>query len=91
VFPSVYRFLPLLIRGRDEAARRPSHDEVALWRGPIDPDTTLRFVQAGQRFRADCTGQLGSVDARRAFEHWHRRVIAEELLDVISVSGDEAP
>jgi hypothetical protein len=42
-----------------------------------------------KRRHLDWTDQLVGVDERRQFEEWHRQVIADELLDVVTVSGDE--
>jgi hypothetical protein len=70
------------------AARAPKRNQQEIIRGPVDWSTTQELVQAGKHVDVDWTGQLATPDGRRKFEEWHRRVVAEELLDRLSVSGD---
>jgi hypothetical protein len=48
-----------------------------------------RSAAAGTRRHLDWSSRLVDADERHRFEEWHRQVIADELLDDVSVSGDE--
>jgi hypothetical protein len=48
-----------------------------------------RPAAGGKRRDLDWSSPLVDPDDRRRFEEWHRQVIVDELLGVVSVSGDE--